>query len=135
LILGPYYIIIEIITQMKNILLIDDDEIIQKVLFKVLQQQGYHVVAGKDGRDGLEKLNEMKFDIVITDIMMPYLNGFELIQSLKTHPNSIDSKVVVISSVTHQDSINDSMNLGVDVYIPKPIVIDAFIAKIKQLVQ
>jgi DNA-binding response OmpR family regulator len=120
---------------MKNILLIDDDEIIQKVLIKILQQHGFNVVFGIDGREGLSKLDSMKFDLVITDIMMPYLNGFELIQELKKHPNTINSKVVVISSITHEASIKDSMNLGVDFYIPKPIVIDNFIEQIKELLK
>lgn len=120
---------------MKNILLIDDDEIIQKILFKVLQQNGYNVVFGTDGRDGLSKLDHMKYDLVITDIMMPYLNGFEFIQELKGHPNTVESKVVVISSITHEASIKDSLNLGVDYYIPKPIVIDNFISQVNNLLQ
>jgi DNA-binding response OmpR family regulator len=120
---------------MKNILLIDDDEIIQMILLKVLQQNGYNVVYGTDGRDGLSKLDLMKYDLVITDIMMPYLNGFELIQEVKNHPNSKDAKLVVISSITHEASISDSMNLGVECYIPKPIAIDSFLTRINQILQ
>jgi CheY-like chemotaxis protein len=120
---------------MKNILLVDDDEIIQKVLSSVLQKKGFNVVCGIDGKEGLAKLDENQFDMVITDIMMPYLNGFELIQALKNHPNTINAKVVVISSITHQDSINDSMRLGVDVYIQKPILIDNFLEQINNLLQ
>jgi len=67
--------------------------------------------------------------------MMPYLNGFELIQEFKRHPNTANSKVVVISSITHEASIKDSVNLGVDYYIPKPIVIDQFINQINVLLQ
>lgn len=120
---------------MKNILLIDDDVIIQKVIFKVLQQNGYHVEFAVDGKDGLIKLDQMKFDLVITDIMMPYLNGFELIQALKTHPNTLSSKVIVISSITHQASIEDSLSLGVDKYISKPIVIDSFVETVNAILQ
>jgi len=120
---------------MKNILLIDDDEIIQKVLIKILQHNGYNVVFGVDGREGLSKLDTMEFDLVITDIMMPYLNGFELIQALKKHPNTLNSKVVVISSITHEASISDSLKMGVDIYIPKPIQIDNFIDQISQLLK
>lgn len=120
---------------MKNILLIDDDEIIQKIIFKVLQQSGYNVTFATDGRDGMSKIELFKYDLVITDIMMPYLNGFEMIQELKKHPNTVDAKVVVISSITHEASIKDSMNLGVDCYIPKPILIDSFLSKIHELLQ
>lgn len=120
---------------MKNILLIDDDEIIQKVLNKVLVQNGYNVVVGKDGREGMDKLGLMQYHLVITDIMMPYLNGFEFIQELKKHPNSIEAKVMVISSITHEASIKDSLNLGVDYYVPKPIIIDKFLQQINNLFQ
>lgn len=120
---------------MKNVLLIDDDEIIQKVLFKVLQNNGFHVVMGANGQEGVERLGLMKYDIVISDIMMPYLNGFEFIEALRKHPNTINAKVIVISSITHEDSINDSKNLGVDLYIPKPIIIDQFLKQIFSLVQ
>lgn len=120
---------------MKNILLIDDDEIIQKVLNKVLLHNNFNVVVGANGREGISKLDLMHFDLVITDIMMPYLNGFEFIQALKQHPNSATAKVMVISSITHEASINDSMNLGVDIYVPKPIIIEQFLQKINHILQ
>lgn len=120
---------------MKNILLIDDDPIIQKVLFKVLSQKGYKVSYGSDGRDGVEKLQLMTFDLIITDIMMPYLNGFEFIQEIKKHPNSQNAKVIVISSITNEASISDSLTLGVDCYVAKPIVIDQFLKQIELLLQ
>jgi DNA-binding response OmpR family regulator len=118
---------------MKNILLIDDDEIIQKVLQKVLQQYGFNVVVAVDGREGLLRLEEIKFDLVISDIMMPYLNGFEFIEQVKMHPHSKDAFIIVISSITHEASIRDGMNLGINLYLPKPIVIDSFVAQIKLL--
>lgn len=122
-----------IVELMKNILLVDDDEIIQKVLQKILQQSGYNVVVGSDGNEGLQKLELMPFDLIITDIMMPYLNGFEFIQEVKKHSSTTNAKVIVISSITHESSIKDNLNLGVDQYIPKPIIIDQFLEQVKQI--
>ncbi|MFA6151427.1 MAG: response regulator [Chitinophagaceae bacterium] len=118
---------------MKNILLIDDDEIIQKILLKILQQKGYNAVYGVDGRDGLSKIDLMPYDLIITDIMMPYLNGFELIQEFKKHNNTKNAKLIVISSITHEASILDALNVDIDLFIPKPIVIDHFIQEIQKL--
>lgn len=118
---------------MKNVLLIDDDEIILKVLEKLLEQKGFHVITGCNGREGLEKLELMPYDLIISDIMMPYLNGFEFIESLKIHPHSIQAKVMIITSITHQESINESLKMGVDYYFPKPILIDKFVALIDQI--
>jgi len=118
---------------MSNILVIDDDEIIQNVLVKVLQKEGYTVELGKNGKDGLTKLDEMPYDLVITDIMMPYVNGFEIVSKLKQHPNTANAAVIVISSITHEASIMDSFKLGVDEYIRKPIMVGEFMLRIKKL--
>lgn len=120
---------------MRNILLVDDDEIILKVLFKLLQNKGFNVVKASDGQEGLKQIELMKFDLVISDIMMPYLNGFEFIQELKLHTNTKEAKVLVISSITHQDSIIDSKKIGVDLYMPKPIVIDEFLIEVFNLLK
>lgn len=120
---------------MKNILLIDDDDIIQTIVSKVLERQGYNVVKGGDGREGVEKLNLMKYDLVITDIMMPYLNGFEFIQELKAHPNGKDARIIIFSSITNEDAIRDSKSIGVDLYFAKPIVISEFTDTVNKLMQ
>lgn len=118
---------------MSNILVIDDDEIIQNVLVKVLQKEGYTVEMGKNGKDGLTKMDKMHYDLVITDIMMPYVNGFEIVSKLKQHPNTANAVVIVISSITHEASIMDSFKLGVDEYIRKPIMVGEFLLRIKKL--
>ncbi|GAA4459244.1 response regulator [Rurimicrobium arvi] len=118
---------------MKNILLIDDDDIIQKIISKVLERNGFNVVSGGDGKEGVDKLNMMKYDLVITDIMMPYLNGFEFIQELRRHPNGKDARIIIFSSITNEDAIRDSKNMGVDLYLSKPIVINEFIDTVKTL--
>lgn len=118
---------------MINILIIEDDEVIQNVLTKVLTKEGYHVEIASNGKEGLQKLNLMPYDLVITDLMMQYANGFEIISKLKQHPNTISSAIIVISSITHEDSIMDSFKLGVDEYIRKPIIIGELLIRIKKL--
>lgn len=120
---------------MKNILLVDDDEIIQNVCNRVLVQHGYNVVLGSNGQEGLDKLDQFKFDLVITDIMMPYLNGFEFINALKEHPHTKDAKLMIISSVTHAASISESETLGVNKYLSKPIAIQQFVDEVNKLLQ
>lgn len=118
---------------MKKILVIDDDEIIQNVLEKILQKEGYHVEVAGNGKEGLHKLDAMPYDLVITDLMMPYANGYEIISKLKQHPNTASAPIVVISSITHEDSIMDSFKLGIDEYIRKPIIIGELLMRIKKL--
>ncbi|MEX6687062.1 response regulator [Danxiaibacter flavus] len=116
-----------------NILVIDDDEIMQNVIEKVLLREGYNVEVAKNGKEGLSKLELKRYNLVITDIMMPYANGFEIVSKLKQHPNTKDASVVVISTITHESSILDSYKMGVDEYIRKPIMVSEFVLRIKKL--
>lgn len=118
---------------MKNILVIDDDEIIQNVLEKVLVKEGYKVEVAQNGKEGLSKLDLMRYDLVITDLMMPYANGFEIISKLKQHPNTSDAAIIVVSSITHEASVMDSFKLGVDEYIRKPIMVGEFLLRVNKL--
>jgi len=118
---------------MNRILVIDDDEIIQNVLEKVLTKEGHHVEIAKNGKEGLQKLDLMPYEIVITDLMMPYANGFEIISKLKQHPNTAKSSIIVISSITQEDSVMDSFKLGVDEYIRKPMMIGELLLRVNKL--
>lgn len=118
---------------MKNILVIDDDEIIQNVLEKVLVKEGYNVEVAQNGKEGLSKLDLMRYDLVVTDLMMPYANGFEIISKLKQHPHTAEAAIIVVSSITHEASVMDSFKLGVDEYIRKPIMIGEFLLRVNKL--
>ncbi len=118
---------------MSKILVIDDDEIIQNVLEKILTKEGHDVEIARNGKEGLSKLDLMTYDIVITDLMMPYANGFEIISRLKQHPNTEKSSVIVISSITQEDSVMDSFKLGVDEYIRKPIMVGELLLRVNKL--
>ncbi|PSK93180.1 response regulator [Taibaiella chishuiensis] len=118
---------------MRNILVIDDDEIIQNVLEKILVKEGFRVERAQNGKEGLAKFDLLKYDLVITDLMMPYANGFEIISKLKQHPNTANAAVIVISSITHEESVMDSFKLGVDEYIRKPIMVGELLLRIKKL--
>lgn len=118
---------------MSKILLVDDDEVVHYVIGKVLTKEGHTVEIAKNGKEGLEKLELMEYDIVITDLMMPYANGFEIISKLKEHPNTAKAAVIVISSITQEDSVIDSFKLGVDEYIRKPIMIGELLLRVNKL--
>lgn len=118
---------------MSNILVIDDDEIIQNVLEKILTKEGYRVEVARNGKEGLNKLDLIPYDLVITDLMMPYANGFEIISKLKQHPNTAAASVIVISSITQEDSVMDSFKLGVDEYVRKPIMVGELLLRVNKL--
>lgn len=119
----------------KKILLIDDDELILKVMNLILTKEGYNVIAVNNGKDALEKIEAEKYDMVITDLMMPYSNGFEIISKFKQHPNALNVPIIVISSVGTESAIKEGLNIGADDYIRKPIMPDELLIRIKRLIK
>ena len=119
----------------KKILLIDDDELILKVMNLILTIEGYNVIAVNNGKDALEKIEAEKYDMVITDLMMPYSNGFEIISKFKQHPNALNVPIIVISSVGTESAIKEGLNIGADDYIRKPIMPDELLIRIKRLIK
>jgi DNA-binding response OmpR family regulator len=117
-----------------NILLIDDDELILKVVNRILQKEGFVVKTATNGKEALEIIDREKFDLMITDLMMPYSNGFEVISKFKQHPNAEGVPIIVISSVGTENAIRDGLNIGADDYLRKPIMPDELIIRVKRLI-
>ncbi|MFN7312825.1 MAG: response regulator transcription factor [Bacteroidota bacterium] len=117
-----------------NILLIDDDELILKVVNRILQKEGFVVKTATNGKEALEIIDREKFDLLITDLMMPYSNGFEVISKFKQHPNAEGVPIIVISSVGTENAIRDGLNIGADDYLRKPIMPDELIIRVKRLI-
>ena len=120
---------------MGNILLIEDDEIMQKVVEKILLKEGYKVDVAKNGKEALQKLDDSNYsyDLMITDIMMPYANGFEIISKVKSEANGKLIPVIIISSVGNEDSVLEGFKLGADDYLKKPIMAGELIIRVKRL--
>jgi len=118
-----------------NILLIDDDELILKVVNRILQKEGFVVKTAANGKEALEIIDREKFDLLITDLMMPYSNGFEVISKFKQHPNAEGVPIIVISSVGTENAIRDGLNIGADDYLRKPIMPDELIIRVKRLIK
>lgn len=80
---------------MFHLLIIEDDRFVQNMLKQTFERAGYHVVTASNGRDGLQRYNEKPFHVVITDIIMPEMEGIETISALRK--NDPDVKVIAIS--------------------------------------
>jgi len=118
---------------MQKILIIDDNDIVQLVLQKILIKEGYTVDVAVNGKEGLSMIGEGGYDLIITDLMMPYANGFEIISKIKQHPMGKDTPVIIISSITHEGSILEGFKLGADDYLKKPITGKELIIRVNRL--
>ncbi|MCP4422528.1 MAG: response regulator, partial [Chloroflexi bacterium] len=102
------------------ILVVDDNDLNRDLLARRLQRVGHEVVMAENGRVALEKLATHCFDIILLDIMMPVMNGFELLPILKADPQLANIPVIVISAADDTESIVKGIELGAEDYLPKP---------------
>ena len=117
----------------QTVLSVDDDGELRELLHELICQMGHASVTAADGVDALEKMEENQFDIVITDINMPRLNGVGLIKRIAS--DFTDTDVIAITGFQTEYNYTDIIALGASDFISKPINIDEFEAKIKRVVR
>tara|TARA_R110002167_G_scaffold120166_5_gene297846 strand:+ start:1186 stop:1563 length:378 start_codon:yes stop_codon:yes gene_type:complete len=107
-------------TDVKKILLAEDDELLAALLTFRLKKAGYHVTLANDGKEVKELLLNEFPDMVISDIMMPYFSGIELIDYIR---NELGSKIpiIIISSAGNEENVLSAFELGANDFISKPV--------------
>jgi DNA-binding response OmpR family regulator len=102
-----------------KILVAEDDQLMLKMLEFRLKKDGHEVIITHDGREALEKIDACQPDLVITDIMMPYLSGLEIVGAVKKkYPNTMP--VIILSGMGQENVVLEAFQLGADDYITKP---------------
>ncbi len=117
-----------------QVLVVDDSLTIRKVLSRLLEREGYQVILAKDGMDALQKLQEVIPEIILTDIEMPGMDGFELVRNIKADQRFLHVPLIMISSRTAQKHRQLAESLGVDLFLGKPVQEDVLIAQIANLI-
>ncbi len=117
----------------KTILIVDDSEIIRKTLSKSLSDKGFEVVQASDGIEALEKIKSEHIDIVLSDVEMPNMNGYELCKKIKKDNNTNFIPVILTSTLSSGLFIDRGFQAGADEYLPKPIKIDLLISTINNI--
>lgn len=103
-----------------RVLVVDDNEMNQDMLLRRLQRQGHSVEVAANGREALEMMRAKDFDLILLDIMMPEMNGYETLEHLKGDENLAHIPVIMISAVDELESIVRCIKLGAEDYLPKP---------------
>ena len=118
---------------MANILVIEDDDIMLKAIRNILGKDGYTVITAKDGKEAFERLEQGEYDVVVTDLMMPYANGLEVVSRLRSDETKRSVGIIVISSVGNEETITEAFRLGADDYLKKPIMAGELLIRIRKL--
>ena len=118
---------------MPNILVIEDDDIMLKAIRNILNKDGYSVITAKDGKEAFDKLDNAEYDVVVTDLMMPYANGLEVVSRLRSDSTKRNIGIIVVSSVGNEETITEAFRLGADDYLKKPIMAGELLIRIRKL--
>jgi adenylate cyclase len=104
-----------------TILIADDNRVNRLLLSRGLEQEGHTVVFAEHGREALDVLRSRNFDLMLLDVLMPELDGYEVLAELKLDPHLRDIPVIMTSSLDELDSVVKCVEMGAEDYLPKPI--------------
>jgi len=104
----------------KKILAVDDEKHIVRLVEVNLQRAGYEVITAYDGREALEKIKSESPDLIVLDVMMPYMDGFEVLRTLKADETYKDIPVIMLTAKAQDADVFRGWQSGVDCYLTKP---------------
>src|SRR6266699_2828737 len=107
-------------TPANSLLVVDDNSMNRIMLSRYITKLGYRPSLAENGRQALDKLQGESFDLVLLDVEMPEMDGYEVLERLKVHPRLRDIPVIMISAVEELDSVVRCIELGAQDYLPKP---------------
>jgi len=117
----------------KKILAVDDERAIVRLVQVNLERHGYEVVTAFDGKEALEKVASELPDLIVLDVMMPYMDGFEVLQNLKKDPQTRDIPVIMLTAKAQDADVFRGWQSGVDCYLTKPFNPMELIAFVKRI--
>jgi two-component system, chemotaxis family, chemotaxis protein CheY len=119
-----------------QVLVVEDSPMMRQLLvFALSRVKQLKVTEADDGVDGLRKLAGAKFDIILTDINMPIMDGLKLVKRVRTDPVHKDVPIVIITTESAEEDRQRALSLGANAYITKPIQAPQVIAKVKELLR
>jgi chemosensory pili system protein ChpA (sensor histidine kinase/response regulator) len=120
-------------TRRPRVLLVDDSISVRKFVGQMLERAAFTVVTAIDGVEALERLAEAPANVIVTDLEMPRLNGYELVRDLKRRPATRDIPIIVLTTRAGEKHANLARELGVSHYATKPVEEEAFVRLVESL--
>lgn len=117
----------------KTVLIVDDEEYIVTSLEYVMQSAGYKVVVAYDGEQAIEKTKESAPDLLILDVMMPKLDGFEVCEKIRANPLWKSIRIIMLTAKGRDSEREKGMSLGADAYMTKPFSTRDILKRVMEL--
>ncbi len=119
---------------MKKILIVDDEPNIVMSLEYTFKKQGYEVYIARDGAEALEIMQQNIPDLVLLDIMMPQVDGYETLKRIKSDPAFAKARTIFLSAKSKTSDIDKGLELGADAYFTKPFSVKKLTQKVEDLI-
>jgi DNA-binding response OmpR family regulator len=118
-----------------SVLVADAEEMVQRVLRSAFERRGWFVCQAADGREALECVERDRFDLLVLDLNLAFINGFELLDALNQRPVERRARAVVLSAQTQPEPVLRAFELGADDFVEKPVNPEILIARIERLIR
>lgn len=120
----------------KTILLVEDDEFLAELYATKLSLEGFRILLATDGQKGLKLIQEKKPALVLLDILLPKMDGFEVLEALKGNPSTRSVPVILLTNLSQKSDVRRGLELGADDYLIKAHFMPSeVVAKIKKLIE
>ena len=111
-----------------RILVVDDEQIVREFIQKALENAGYDVITASNGREALDKVSQFDVSLMLLDIVMPGLDGFEVLEHMQQYENI---PVIMLSGIGGETTKIDTLAIGADDYITKPFSVEELLVRIQ----
>ena len=118
----------------KNILIVDDDEMVLMALDELLKPEGYNVKAVSSGREALKRMDETSYDLLMLDIVMPEMDGFELCRRIREKEAYRETPVVFLTAKSREQDRKEGLEAGANLFLSKPISPEKLLAVISETI-
>jgi DNA-binding response OmpR family regulator len=118
---------------MKHVLTIDDQPAIVRLVQINLERAGYRVSVAFDGQEGMERVRELRPDLVILDVTMPKKDGFEVLTEIRRDPSLAATKVLMLTVRAHSQDVVSGLGMGADLYLTKPFTPQELVSIVERL--
>jgi len=118
-----------------KVLVCDDERHIVRLIQVNLERQGYIVVTAFDGKEGLEKIRSEKPNLVVLDVMMPYMDGFEVLKTIRREPDTENLPVIMLTAKAQDKDVFEGYHYGADMYLTKPFNPMELVTFVKRIAQ
>ncbi len=117
----------------RTILLVDDDIFLVDIMAFTFKQSGFEIIKAHNGKEALEVIAKESIDLILTDIMMPVMDGFELAKNIKENPNIKHLPIIFLTAKSNIEDKNKGFSLGINDYVVKPFNLKDLVSRINKV--